>query len=178
MGDYVQFIKGKKPNKSFEEYSDSLMPQILIETFDTGKTLFSETQNMVIANEKDILMVMDGASSGRVEIGYAGIVGSTIGLFKPISSFNYPLFIFYFLKSNESYIREHTTGSAIPHADKALILNLDIQFPCIERVIEFERTAGSWFEKKKANKQQIRTITRLRDTLLPKLMSGEVRVKE
>lgn len=27
------------------------------------------------------------------------------------------------------------------------------------------------------NKKQIRTLTRLRDTLLPKLMSGEVRVK-
>lgn len=27
------------------------------------------------------------------------------------------------------------------------------------------------------NKHQIRTLTRLRDTLLPKLMSGEVRVK-
>jgi type I restriction enzyme S subunit len=178
LGEYVQFLKGKKPNNAFEDYLDGLMPQILIETFDTGKTLFSEPQNMVIANEKDILMVMDGASSGRAEIGFTGIVGSTIGLFEPISSFNYPLFIFYLLKSSESHIREHTTGSAIPHADKALILNLDVHYSNIERVIEFENIAEIWFEKKKANRNQIRTLTRLRDTLLPKLMSGEVRVKE
>ena len=176
LGDYVQFVKGKKPKEALEEYSIGLAPQILIETFDTGKTLFSEPQNMVIANEKDILMVMDGASSGRAEIGFAGIVGSTIGLFKPISSFHYPLFIFYLLKARESHIREHTTGSAIPHADKALILNLDIQYPSIERVIAFENMAEIWFEKKKANRYQIRTLTRLRDALLPKLMSGEVRV--
>jgi len=33
------------------------------------------------------------------------------------------------------------------------------------------------FEKILANKHQIRTLEQLRDTLLPKLMSGEVRVK-
>jgi type I restriction enzyme S subunit len=33
------------------------------------------------------------------------------------------------------------------------------------------------FEKIKSNIIQIRTLTQLRDTLLPKLMSGEVRVK-
>jgi len=178
LGDCVQFVKGKKPKEAVEEYSFGLAPQILIETFDTGKTLFAEPQNMVIANEKDILMVMDGASSGRAEIGFTGIVGSTIGLFKPISSFNYPLFIFYLLKARESHIREHTTGSAIPHADKALILDLDIQYSSIERIIEFEKMAEGWFEKKKANRNQIRTLTRLRDTILPKLMSGEVSVKD
>lgn len=177
LRDYIQFEKGKKPNETFEEYSIGLVPQILIETFDSGKTLFSEPQNMVTADEKDILMVMDGASSGRAEIGFTGIVGSTIGLFKPISSFDYPFFIYYLLKSTESYIQEQTTGSAIPHADKALILDLDIQYPNIERVIGFEKMAESLFEKKKANRRQIRTLSRLRDTLLPKLMSGEVRVK-
>lgn len=177
LGDYVQFLKGKKPNEAVEAYSDDLVPQILIETFDTGKTLFSKPQNMVIANEKDILMVMDGASSGRVEIGFSGVVGSTIGLFRPILNFNYSLFIFYLLKASESYIQEHTTGSAIPHADKALILDLDIQYPSNERVTEFEIMADDLFEKKKANRNQIRTLTRLRDTLLPKLMSGEIRVQ-
>jgi len=34
------------------------------------------------------------------------------------------------------------------------------------------------FDKIYANTQQIRTLTQLRDTLLPKLMSGEVRVSE
>lgn len=33
------------------------------------------------------------------------------------------------------------------------------------------------FEKLLANTKQIRTLEKLRDTLLPKLMSGEVRVR-
>ena len=33
------------------------------------------------------------------------------------------------------------------------------------------------YQKKEANRSQIRTLEKLRDTLLPKLMSGEVRVE-
>lgn len=178
FGNLVQFIKGKKPTEAVESYTEGLIPQILIETFDTGKTLYSDPTDMVIAIEKDILMVMDGASSGRVEIGVSGIVGSTIGLFRPAKDFCYPLFLFYFLKSNEDFITDNTTGSAIPHTDRALVLDLDVEYPSIEKVKEFETIAENYFTKKQANHKQIRTLTQLRDTLLPKLMSGEVRVKK
>ncbi len=177
FGNFVQFIKGKKPTEAIEIMTEGLIPQILIETFDTGKTLFSDPANMVIAAKKDILMVMDGASSGRVEIGFAGIVGSTIGLFRPQIDFNYPLFLYYFLKSNEEYISENTTGSAIPHTDRALVLNLDVVYPTIEIIKQFENIADNYFSKRQTNITQIHTLTKLRDTLLPKLMSGEVRVK-
>jgi type I restriction enzyme S subunit len=40
----------------------------------------------------------------------------------------------------------------------------------------FERAISPTFEKIKANQKQIQTLEKLRDTLLPKLMSGEVRV--
>lgn len=177
FGDLVHFIKGKKPNNTVEVFIEGLVPQILIETFDTGKTLYSDPTDMVIADEKDILMVMDGASSGRVEIGMCGIVGSTIGLFRPKKDFNYPLFLFYFLKSNEDFIKENTTGSAIPHTDRALVLDLDVDYSSIEKVKEFELIVENYFNKMQSNTNQIRTLTQLRDTLLPKLMSGEVRVK-
>jgi len=119
---------------------------------------------------------MDGASSGRVDIGIDGIVGSTIGLFRPTRDFNYSLFLFYFLKSNEEFITDNTTGSAIPHTDRALVFDLDVEYTSIDKVREFEQIAENYFNKKLSNKNQIRTLTQLRDTLLPKLMSGEIRV--
>ncbi|MBX3009776.1 MAG: restriction endonuclease subunit S [Melioribacteraceae bacterium] len=176
FGKLVQFIKGRKPNNAVENFEVGLVPQILIETFDTGKTLYSDPTDMVIANEKDILMVMDGASSGRVEIGIHGIVGSTIGLFRPIRDFIFPHFLFYFLKANAEIITENTTGSAIPHTDRALVLNLDVEYTTVEKVKEFENIVENYFNKKQSNTNQIRTLTQLRDTLLPKLMSGEVRL--
>ncbi len=40
----------------------------------------------------------------------------------------------------------------------------------------FEQSVSQYFRKMLLNKSQIRTLEKLRDTLLPKLMSGEVRV--
>lgn len=47
----------------------------------------------------------------------------------------------------------------------------------ISRVEEFNNLVAAYFNKIKSNQQQIRTLTSLRDTLLPKLMSREVRVE-
>jgi len=41
----------------------------------------------------------------------------------------------------------------------------------------FEKTVTPSYLKIKSNQNQIHTLEKLRDTLLPKLMSGEVRVK-
>jgi len=37
---------------------------------------------------------MDGASSGRVEIGFSGIIGSTIAKISCNQNFNYPFYIY------------------------------------------------------------------------------------
>ena len=42
---------------------------------------------------------------------------------------------------------------------------------------KFDKAIKPVFLKIKTNQKQIRTLETLRDTLLPKLMSGEVRVK-
>ena len=44
-------------------------------------------------------------------------------------------------------------------------------------LLEFNKEIEMYFEKINKNKHQIRTLIQLRDTLLPKLMSGEVRLK-
>ena len=47
----------------------------------------------------------------------------------------------------------------------------------IERLRKFHNSVDPYFQKIKSNQNQIRTLTQLRDTLLPKLMSGEVMFK-
>ncbi|MGI9256492.1 MAG: restriction endonuclease subunit S [Salinispira sp.] len=178
IDEVTEFMKGRKPKQAEKTMFTNSLPQILIETFDTGKQLYSERDRMIIANEYDILMVMDGASSGRTEIGFSGIVGSTIGLYKPLENFNYPFFVFSFLKTHEQYIKENTTGSAIPHVDKALVSSLCLKFPSMKKVGDFDSMAEEYFTKKRANIKQIRTLENLRNLLLPKLMSGKVRMEK
>ena len=47
-----------------------------------------------------------------------------------------------------------------------------------ELIKKFEIVASSSFQKIKSNAQQIKTLTHLRDTLLPKLMKGEIRIRK
>jgi type I restriction enzyme S subunit len=52
-----------------------------------------------------------------------------------------------------------------------------INIPTDQKITMFEESVKPYFAKMLININQIRSLTRLRDTLLPKLMSGEVRVK-
>ena len=175
IGKATTFAKGKKPNETQQVQFEGAVPQILMETFRAGKSLYCKPDGMVIAEENDILMVMDG-SIGRVEIGYRGAVGSTIARYRPVSEFNYPFFIFHYLKTREKYIKANVIGSVIPHVDVGLVAGLTLRFPNLNKVQDFETHAEMLFKKKQANTRQIRTLANLRDTLLPKLMRGEIRV--
>jgi hypothetical protein len=53
---------------------------------------------------------------------------------------------------------------------------LGIQIPSKDLRNEFQEWVTPHFKKIKSNQTQIRTLTALRDTLLPKLMSGEIRL--
>jgi len=70
------------------------------------------------------------------------------------------------------------TGAVQPKINQGNLKSLDFpKFP-VELVKEFNEQAEPLFDKINQNKTQIRTLTALRDTLLPKLMSGEVKVSE
>ena len=49
--------------------------------------------------------------------------------------------------------------------------------PDLETLKGFDEVVAKMFEKILVNSKQIQTLTQLRDTLLPKLMSGEIRVE-
>jgi len=69
------------------------------------------------------------------------------------------------------------SGSVQPDITNEGIKQITILKPDNETLIKFNKIVKPWFAKIQANKKQIHTLEQLRDTLLPKLMSGEVRVK-
>jgi len=172
LGNYISFIKGRKPRATSEHKIKGYLPQILIKTFDSGDYLFADPVNKVIANEDDILMVMDGASSGRLEIGYTGVVGSTLAVVKTIENINF--FVYQFLKLKSKDIKDNTTGTSIPHADKAKILNYNLVVPDEQLILKYDDWYFPIFETKRTNDKQSATLAKTRDSLLPKLLSGEI----
>ena len=58
------------------------------------------------------------------------------------------------------------------------MLNMDIVIPSKELIFRFTDIAGPIYEKRSQNLQESETLASIRNLLLPKLMSGEIRVKE
>ena len=175
LRELFSFVKGKKPKATSEEFLDDYLPQILIDTFDGGKPCYGLNDKVVLAAEDDLLMVMDGASSGRIEFGYSGIVGSTLALLKIENDIK--SVVYFFLKQKESDIKANTTGSAIPHTDKERVYRYKITYSD-EVIQELEIVLSSFRKKIILNRKQIQTLKITRDTLLPKLTTGEIRVEE
>src|SRR5690625_545900 len=87
-------------------------------------------------------------------------------------------FVYLWLKANMDYVQSFANGSTFLEISKSAFKSLEIQIPPEELRNEFQERIIPNFKKIKSNQSQIRTLTALRDTLLPKLMSGEVRVQQ
>jgi type I restriction enzyme S subunit len=91
-----------------------------------------------------------------------------------------PHFIYLLLTSDEmtDYLHKIAEGSTstYPSLKPSDIGVIVFQLPPQARLKEFGNIANNAWEKIEKNHIQIRTLEKLRDTLLPKLMSGEVRV--
>ena len=72
------------------------------------------------------------------------------------------------------------TGTSKSHqrAQANSILGLGVVRPPATVVEAFERTAGSWLERTVECRLECRTLAALRNTLLPRLISGELRVRD
>ncbi|MCF8077036.1 MAG: hypothetical protein K9K87_12830 [Desulfotignum sp.] len=83
-----------------------------------------------------------------------------------------------YLYSQDEFFNLENGSSGIKNLDyKTLLFDLDYPMPHEQIVIKFHQNVMAFFKKINQNKFQIRTLEKLRDTLLPKLMSGEVRVE-
>jgi len=83
-----------------------------------------------------------------------------------------------YLYNQDEFFNLENGSSGIKNLDyKALLFELDYPMPNENLVLDFHLQVEPLFKKVNQNKKQIRTLIALRDTLLPKLMSGEVRVE-
>ena len=117
LGRHIRFVKGKKP---VLPNGNNSLPYLSIDAL-TGQEPVCSSSGL-LCGEGDILMVMDGASSGKVFTGFRGYVGSTLA--KVVTDLPESM-VYIFLYKHQSDSMDNTKGSAIPHADKGYIGELD-----------------------------------------------------
>ncbi|MCK5506989.1 MAG: restriction endonuclease subunit S [Desulfobacterales bacterium] len=120
--------------------------------------------------------------SSRAPIGYLAITEIPLAINqgyiaivcdKMVSNY----FIYLWCEANMEGIKNSGNGSVFQEIAKSVFKKISITIPPSPLLDGFDKTVNPVFSKIKTNQQQIRTLEKLRDTLLPKLMSGEVRVR-
>jgi type I restriction enzyme S subunit len=92
------------------------------------------------------------------------------------SDYNLYFYLLFQSKYGQDMIYGITSGSVQQKFNKTAFRGLKINYPSLEYIADFESMVQPYFNKIDSNQAQIRNLTALRDTLLPKLMNGEVRV--
>lgn len=141
--------------------------------FPTVRLYTTSPQRM--ARKGDILM------SVRAPVGDINIAAEDCCIGRGLAAIRskYPTFTLYAIKEQQEQLDIFNgEGTVFGSITKDGLSSLSIPMPDKKRIQEFEDRFSILDEKIKENSNQILTLQKLRDTLLPKLLSGEVRVSQ
>jgi type I restriction enzyme S subunit len=140
-----------------------------------------------IAKPGDIIIANTDMTYDRVILGSPFIIPNSLGskiifthhLFCLKTSDNLKAFIFYYLKGSQfrEMAESCVTGTTVLALPKKDVVNFGVILPSNEVLKKFNNILQPILTKLEYNKSQIQSLAETRDTLLPKLMSGQVRVK-
>ena len=118
--------------------------------------------------------------SSRAPIGYISIAKNEIctnqGFKSVIPTYAGTAFIYYYLKMMTPEIENRSTGSTFKEASGSLMKSLETIIPPKAIMEEFEDMLRSVFAEQELLEDESHRLSHLRDTLLPKLMSGEIKL--
>jgi type I restriction enzyme, S subunit len=175
-------IPAKQPNTVFHHYS--------LPAYDEGQNPLAELGISILSNKykvvpNSILVSKLNPRFPRIwaidsEIKENSICSTEFQVFKPKDKRLFA-YLFFLFKSEDAKNALEMAASGTSGSHQRVrpedILNIPFTLPNIDLAIKFSEQTQSFLDKVNKNKTQIRTLTTLRDTLLPKLMSGEVRVE-
>ena len=172
LGELFSFVKGKIPT-ILQEIQDKICDSVYltIDAVNGGKEMYCSSKNMP-HSKGNVLMVMDGAASGDVYVGYDGVVGSTFCMLETKQQFVSNSFLYQILTRYSANYKKTNVGSTVTHANKDYIQTMLIALPTkIDSQFDFFR-----YKIIKLTKQ-IKKLQELRNYLLPLLMNGQVTVQ-
>lgn len=184
---FGDIICGKTPSKSNPQYFDGNVPFIKIpdmhgntfifKTTDTLSELGKESQKNKTLPPKSIC-VSCIATVGLVSINIVeSQTNQQINSIVPNKDI-YRYFLYLFMQSSYDLLHAMASGgTATLNLNTGDFSKMEILKPDDETLKNFHEIIEPIFEKIFINSKQIQTLENLRDTLLPKLLTGEVRVE-
>ena len=85
-----------------------------------------------------------------------------------------PLYSFFILQNMD--LKSMNGGSAVPTLNRNEVHKVKVIIPIKNLIINFEKAVLPLFQQIRNNEDQTKSLTQLRDTLMPKLMKGEIKI--
>ena len=117
-----------------------------------------------------------GANAGFMRMYHVPVWASDCS-FIDISCENF-YFVYCFLKVNSKLLKHAQTGAVQPHVKPSDIHDFELVIPEKESIYDFQDKVKPFFDKIASIQKENSHLSLLRDTLLPRLMSGELEVPE
>ncbi|RNF52335.1 restriction endonuclease subunit S [Marinomonas hwangdonensis] len=155
-----------------------------------------EVRNAIVLDTKEKITAL-GVSESSAKLWPAGttvvaMYGATAGevciLAKPstanqaccglIPKMHTKSFVFFCIRRERENLASKSSGSAQQNLNKGLVESHEIVIPPKQVLAEFENSIGSILEGWIENERKAETLAKLRDTLLPRLISGQLRLPE
>jgi type I restriction enzyme S subunit len=173
----------RKPLEPFCHYSIPAFDDAQVPAVELGKAILS---NKFIVLPNTILVSKLNPVTPRLwrideNVNQNSVCSTEFQILKPKDMRHY-LFLYCLMKSNDvvASFAMSATGTSGSHQRirPEYILEVETPEPNDAKLVLFNETCTPLMEKVKKNYRQIITLQKLRNTLLPKLISGEIRIKQ
>lgn len=187
LGSIVETELGGTPSTTNPEYWNGSIPWINSGEVNNYR-IFKPTKyitelglrksNTKLLPKKSTVIAITGATMGQVS--YLEIDScanqSVVGVIP--NEIYYPEYIHLLVRHHVYDMLQNETGGAQPHINKNDVKSVLIRKPNNEKLCSHRKSLELIYDKISINCFSIDFLQKLRDTLLPKLMSGEVRVQD
>lgn len=190
ISDMANVIGGATPSKKHEHYyADEGIPWITPKDLSNNKNLFIRRGATDISEagfSKSSANKMPKGTvlfSSRAPIGYVAIAQNEVttnqGFKSLIPKVDYSFstdFIYCWIKEYSHVIENRASGSTFKEVSGMVMKTTKAIIPYPAVLMAFKNSVSEMFRTIANNEKESEILTALRDTLLPKLMSGEIRV--
>lgn len=198
VGDVAEVVKGKSySSKDLVDSHDTAL--VTLKSFERGggfrldgfKPYSGAYKPSQVVVPGDLIIAYTDVTQAAELIGKPAIVVGVenhqtlvasldVGIVRPVEDNVSRQFLYGLFRTEpfQSHTFAHTSGTTVLHLAKDGVGSFEFACPPVELVKVFTEIADSLAERRQTNIDQMRTLATLRDTLLPRLISGQLRLPD
>ena len=187
--DLIELIGGGTPKTSIDEYWNGHIPWFsVVDAPNTSDIFVIDTEKHITSlgvekSSTKILPVGTTIISARGTVGKCAMVSRPMAMNQSCYGIKgknniSDTFVYYTVLLQVSGLQQRSHGSIFSTITRDTFKSICVAFGGTDLTLQFDKIVNPYFDKILNNNIQSIELTKLRDTLLPKLLSGEIRIPD